>query len=53
MTRREALGRIAALAALATLAACGKKDDPEPPPEEKVRFPRQYPRQSSGEPSVE
>ena len=44
MSRRDLIARIAAAAALAVLAGCGKKGDPEPPPEEKVRYPRKYPK---------
>ena len=33
-----------ALALGASIAACGKKSDLEPPPDEKTEYPRTYPR---------
>ena len=45
MSRRALIVRLAAAAVASTgLAGCGRKGDPEPPPEEKVRFPRKYPK---------
>mgnify|MGYP003938664273 CR=1 FL=1 len=44
MSRRGLIARLIAAAAMAGLAGCGKKGDPEPPPKEKVRFPRKYPK---------
>lgn len=44
MSRRRLIAYLIATVALAGLAGCGKKGDPEPPPDEKVRFPRKYPK---------
>ena len=46
MSRRALIVRLAAATVVASagLAGCGRKGDPEPPPEEKVRFPRKYPK---------
>ena len=44
MRRRGLVVRLVAAVALAALTGCGKKGDPEPPLEEKVRYPRKYPK---------
>ncbi|MDX2101979.1 MAG: hypothetical protein EAZ99_17180 [Alphaproteobacteria bacterium] len=38
------------LAALAALAGCGRKGDPEPPPGRPSTFPQSYPRSSPPRP---
>lgn len=40
---RVALALFLALALAGSLAACGKKGPPEPPPGEKSTYPRTYP----------
>ncbi|MBI3453314.1 MAG: lipoprotein [Rhodospirillales bacterium] len=41
--RRRAFAALLALGLAATLAACGRKGDPEPPPDADPRVPRTYP----------